>query len=68
VNLFLACEIPPGTGLGSSSSVAVGLIKSLSTACGLHFSRSEIAELASFIEIDKLGSPIGKQDQFAAAF
>ena len=68
VSLFLASEIPPGTGLGSSGSVAVGLVKALSMACGLTWSRAEIAELAAFIEIEKLGSPIGKQDQYAASF
>ncbi len=67
VNLFIASEIPPGTGLGCSSSVAVGLIKALLTSCGLVWPPGEIAELASFIEIEKLGSPIGKQDQYAAA-
>jgi len=67
VNLFIASEIPPGTGLGCSSSVAVGLIKALLTSCGLIWTPGEIAELASFIEIEKLGSPIGKQDQYAAA-
>lgn len=67
VNIFLASEIPPGTGLGSSSSVAVGLIKAVTSACGLTWSQAEIAEVACFIEIDKLGSPIGKQDQYAAA-
>lgn len=66
--LFIASEIPPGTGLGSSSSVSVGLIKALCAACGLNWSPQEIAELASYIEIEKLGSPIGKQDQYAAAF
>jgi len=68
VSLFIASEIPPGTGLGSSSSVSVGLLKALSAACGLHLSRSQIAEIASFIEIKKMGAPIGKQDQYAAAF
>jgi D-glycero-alpha-D-manno-heptose-7-phosphate kinase len=68
VNLFLASEVPPGTGLGSSSTVAVGLIKSLATASGINLTKSELAEMASYIEIEKLGSPIGKQDQYAAAF
>lgn len=68
ISLFLASEAPPGTGLGSSSTVAVGLIKALGTACGLSMSKTELAELASFIEIEKLGAPIGKQDQYAAAF
>jgi D-glycero-alpha-D-manno-heptose-7-phosphate kinase len=67
VSLFIASEIPPGTGLGSSSSVSVGLIKALATACGLDWTSQEIAELACYIEIGKLGSPIGKQDQYAAA-
>ena len=68
VSLFLASEVPPGTGLGSSSTVAVGLIKALTTAGGFQLTKKEIAELASFIEIEVLNSPIGKQDQYAAAF
>lgn len=68
VSIFLASEVPPGTGLGSSSSVAVAVIKALSVACGIRLSPAEIAELACTIEIDKLGQPIGKQDQYAAAF
>ncbi|MBX6340944.1 MAG: GHMP kinase [Thermomicrobiaceae bacterium] len=68
ISLFLASEIPPGTGLGSSSSVAVAVIKAISTACGERLSRAEIAELACEIEIKKLGMPIGKQDQYASAF
>jgi D-glycero-alpha-D-manno-heptose-7-phosphate kinase len=68
VSMFLASEVPPGTGLGSSSTVAVSVIKALATACGMHLSRQEIAELACHIEIEKLGMPIGKQDQYAAAF
>lgn len=67
-NVFLASEAPPGSGLGSSSTVAVGLIKALATACGVQMTKMELAELASYIEIEKLGSPIGKQDQYAAAF
>ena len=68
VSMFLASEIPPGTGLGSSSSVAVSVIKAVAVACGLHLSQQDIAELACYIEIGKLGMPIGKQDQYAAAF
>ena len=68
LTMFLASEIPPGTGLGSSSSVAVAIIKAISTACGLPLSKQELAELACTIEIEKLGQPIGKQDQYAAAF
>lgn len=68
LSMFLASEIPPGTGLGTSSSVTVAIVKAVSTALGLQLSRGELAELACYIEIDKLGEPIGKQDQYAAAF
>ena len=68
VRLFLASEVPPGTGLGSSSAVAVALIKAVSAACGLEMERHAIAELACDMEIRKMGMPIGKQDQYAAAF
>lgn len=68
LSMFLASEIPPGTGLGSSSTVCVAIIKALSTALYHHLDKRELAELACQIEIEKLGQPIGKQDQYAAAF
>ncbi|HID62985.1 MAG TPA: GHMP kinase [Anaerolineae bacterium] len=68
LNVFLASQIPPGTGLGSSGSVAVSMIKALSTWHGLHLSPGEVAELACHIEIEKMGMPVGKQDQYAASF
>lgn len=68
VSMFLASEIPPGTGLGSSSTVAVALVKAITTAKGLKPTPYEVAELASYIEIQKMSMPIGKQDQYAAAF
>lgn len=68
LSMFLASEIPPGTGLGSSGTVAVALVKALSTACGLLLSKGEVAELACTIEIEELGMPVGKQDQYAASF
>jgi D-glycero-alpha-D-manno-heptose-7-phosphate kinase len=68
LSLFLASEVPPGTGLGSSSTVSVALAKALSALCRLALSNYQLAELASHIEIDKLGMPIGRQDQYAAAF
>jgi len=68
VSMFLASEIPPGTGLGSSSTVTVAIVKAISTAKGLKPTPYQIAELASYIEIQKMGMPIGKQDQYAAAF
>ena len=68
LSVFLASQAPPGTGLGSSSSVAVALIKAMSVLSGERMSAHQIAELACLIEIDQLGMPIGKQDQYAAAF
>ena len=68
LSVFLASQVPPGTGLGSSSAVAVALVKAMSVLSGQRLTAREIAELACGIEIDRLGMPIGKQDQYAAAF
>jgi D-glycero-alpha-D-manno-heptose-7-phosphate kinase len=68
INLFVASEVPPGTGLGSSSAAAVTLVRALSTLVEQPMTRQQIAELASYIEIGKMGMPIGKQDQYASAF
>jgi len=68
LSMFLASQVPPGTGLGSSSTVTVAVIKAVGSLLGLGLSKQKIAELACFVEINKLGMPIGKQDQFAAAF
>lgn len=68
LSVFTASEIPPGTGLGSSSTVAVAVVTALATLCQRRPAKQEIAELASYIEIVKLSRPIGLQDQFAAAF
>lgn len=68
INLFIASEVPPGTGLGSSSAAAVTLVRAISTLSEQPMSKQQVAELASYIEIDKMGMPIGKQDQYASAF
>lgn len=67
-SMFLASEVPPGTGLGSSSTVTVATIKAVTAAIGRTLTKMELAETATRIEIEKLGMPIGFQDQFAAAF
>ena len=61
-------DIPSGTGLGSSSSFTVGLLNVLYAFKGKKISKKQLAEEACEIEIDKLNEPIGKQDQYAAAF
>ena len=68
LSVFLASQVPPGTGLGSSSTVAVALIKAMALLSGDSLTRGDVAELACRIEIEKLGMPIGKQDQYAASF
>jgi D-glycero-alpha-D-manno-heptose-7-phosphate kinase len=61
-------EIPSGTGLGSSSALTVGLLNALYTYIGEPVSAEDLLERACEIEIDTIKSPIGKQDQAAAAF
>jgi D-glycero-alpha-D-manno-heptose-7-phosphate kinase len=61
-------DVPAGTGLGSSSSLAVGLLKALHAYNGNVASPGRLAQEACTIEIDVLKKPIGKQDQYAAAF
>lgn len=68
IEISALADIPAGTGLGSSGSFTTALLK------GLHAHRrrllhpQELAELACEIEIDRLGEPIGKQDQYIAAY
>jgi len=61
-------DIPAGTGLGSSSCYAVGLLNALHTLKKEYISLKELAEEACDLEINRLGKPIGKQDHFMAAF
>ena len=68
INLFVASEVPPGTGLGSSSAAAVALVRAISTLMEQPMTKRQVAELASYIEICKMGMPIGKQDQYASAY
>lgn len=68
VDFNSSADIPSGTGLGSSSAFTVGLINLCNIYTGRYMSKAEIAEYACRIEIDRLKEPIGKQDQYAAAF
>ena len=61
-------DIPGGTGMGSSSSFTVGLLHNLNTYIGKEVSKEELGSGACRIEIELLGEPIGKQDQYAAAY
>ena len=68
VDLFLASEIPPGTGLGSSASVCVNVLKTLTTYLHMPLSKQELAERAFHIARNVLNRHVGKQDEYAAAF
>lgn len=68
LNIFIASEVPPGTGLGSSSAVSVTLCNICSTLAGDAMNKRQLAETAYEIETKRLEAPIGKQDQYAAAF
>ncbi|WP_455668095.1 GHMP family kinase ATP-binding protein [Phocaeicola sp.] len=67
VDLNSIADIPSGTGLGSSSSFTVGLLNAVRTYLGKASSGEKLGALACEVELDKVGSPIGKQDQYAAA-
>src|SRR5258706_5798206 len=68
IEIVSIADIPSGTGLGSSSSYLVGLLNALYTLLGSPVPRADLANEACRIELDVLCKPIGKQDQFMAAF
>ena len=68
IDLFLASEIPPGTGLGSSASVCVNILKTLTTYAQRPLSKYDLAEKAFHIARNVLGKHVGKQDEYATAF
>jgi D-glycero-alpha-D-manno-heptose-7-phosphate kinase len=68
VDINSVADIPSGTGLGSSSSFTVGLILAVAVYAERYASKEYLADFASTIEIDRLNEPIGKQDQYAAAY
>ena len=67
VEISSTADIPGGTGLGSSSTFTVGLLNTLNCYKGKFVSKDKLAKLACEVEIEKLGNPIGKQDQYGAA-
>jgi len=68
VEITTLADIPAGTGLGSSGSFTTALLKALYTHRKRLIHPGELAELACHIEIDRLGEPVGKQDQYIAAY
>ena len=68
IEITTLADIPSGTGLGSSGSFTTSLVKALNVFNRSHISQEEIAQMACEIEINKLGEPIGKQDQYIASY
>lgn len=68
IDLNSIADVPSGTGLGSSSAFTVGLINVVKAYLGKSVACDVLAQMACEIEINKLNSPIGKQDQYAAAY
>lgn len=68
IEITSIADIPARTGLGSSSSFTVGLLHALHAFRGDYVSAEQLAKEACHVEIDVLGEPIGRQDQYAAAY
>lgn len=68
IEISTIADIPSGTGLGSSGSFTTGLLRALYAHKRKPIHADELAALACDIEINKLNEPIGKQDQYIAAF
>jgi D-glycero-alpha-D-manno-heptose-7-phosphate kinase len=68
IEITSIADVPFGTGLASSSSFTVGLLNALYAYLGKYKSAEELAQESCRIEIEILGEPIGKQDQYAAAY
>lgn len=68
LDMFLASEIPPGTGLGSSACVCVNILKALTDYVQKPVSKYDLAEKAFHIARNVLKKNVGKQDEYATAF
>lgn len=68
VEITSVADVPQGTGLGSSSSFTVGLLNNLKCHKREYSTKHELADAACDMEINVCGAPIGKQDQYAAAY
>jgi D-glycero-alpha-D-manno-heptose-7-phosphate kinase len=68
VEIVSTADIPSGTGLGSSGSFTVGLLKAVHAMQRNHVSAADLGREACEIEIERLGRTVGKQDQYIAAF
>lgn len=68
IEITIISDFPGGTGMGSSSSLTVGVLNALYAFVGVSKTKAELAEEACGIELIRLEKPVGKQDQYAASF
>jgi len=68
IEITSMADVPAGTGLGSSGSFTTALLKSLHSLSRTFVQTADLAEQACHIEIERLNEPVGKQDQYIAAF
>jgi D-glycero-alpha-D-manno-heptose-7-phosphate kinase len=68
IELVSVADIPAGTGLGSSGTFTVGLLRGIYAYMRQNVTAEQIAAEACHIEMDILGRPVGKQDQYASAY
>ncbi|MBA3449718.1 MAG: GHMP kinase [Chloroflexia bacterium] len=68
IRITLRADVPPGSGLGSSSAMTVAVVRAIARHVALPLTQRMAAEIACEIEIDLLCRPIGRQDHFASAF
>ncbi|MDR1137357.1 MAG: GHMP kinase, partial [Synergistaceae bacterium] len=68
IEITTLADIPSGTGLGSSGSFTAGLVRALYAHRKMHILSADLAEMACHIEIGRLAQPVGKQDQYIAAY
>ena len=68
LEIVSTADIPAGTGLGSSGAFTVGLLKAIYSLRREHSTAGALAEEACMVEIDRLSRPVGKQDQYIAAY
>jgi D-glycero-alpha-D-manno-heptose-7-phosphate kinase len=68
IEMVSLADIPSGTGLGSSGAFTVGLLRAIYAFKREHVTAGALAEEAAHVEIERLGEPVGKQDQYIAAF
>src|ERR1700694_5269607 len=68
IYISTVADVPASTGMGGSSAFAVGLLNALHAFRGERVTAGQLANEACYIEMEVLKEPIGKQDQYAAAF